>query len=73
MNQKTRLEKLIYTLAMMLIVAVLALTGVKIYKQVVLSDDTPPSNMIEHNIIKEEGTGNSTEGEGEEGTGKEEG
>lgn len=41
---------------MMLIVAVLALTGVKIYKQVVLSDDTPPSNMIEHNIIKEEGS-----------------
>ena len=66
MNQKTTLHKLIYALAMMLIVAVLALTGMKIYKEIVLSDDTPPSNMIEHNVIKEEGTGNSTEVEGEE-------
>ena len=74
MNQKTTLDKLIYALAMMLILAVLALTGLKIYKQVVLSDDTPPSNMVEHNIIKEEDTGNSADadGEGEEGTGKEE-
>lgn len=72
MNQRTTLDKLIYALAMMLIVAVLALTGVKIYKQVVLSDDTPPSNMIEHNIIKEEGSGISAEGEEGEGTGKEE-
>ena len=72
MNQKTTLDKLIYALAMMLIVAVLALTGVKIYKQVVLSDDTPPSNMIEHNIIKEEGSNDADcEDEGE-GTGKEE-
>lgn len=72
MNQKTTLEKLIYALAMMLIVAVLALTGVKIYKEVVISDDTPPSNMIEHNIIKEEGSGISADGEEGEGTGKEE-
>ena len=74
MNQKTTLDKLIYALAMMLILAVLALTGLKIYKQVVLSDDTSPSNMVEHNIIKEEDTGNSADadGEGEEGTGKEE-
>ena len=72
MNQKTTLDKLIYALAMMLILAVLALTGLKIYKQVVLSDDTPPSNMIEHNIIKEEGSGNNADGEGEEGQGKEE-
>ena len=73
MNQKTTLEKLIYALAMMLIVAVLGLTGVKIYKQLVLTDNTPPSNMIEHNIIKEEGTtvGGDAEEEGE-GTGKEE-
>ena len=61
MNQRTTLEKLIYALAMMLIVAILALTGVKIYKQVALTNDTPPSNMIEHNIIKEEGSGDSTE------------
>ena len=72
MNKKTTLEKLIYALAMMLIVAVLALTGVKIYKQIILTNNTSLSNMIEHNIIKEEGTGNSTEVEGEEGTGKEE-
>ena len=72
MKQRTTLEKLIYALAMMLIVAVLALTGVKIYKQVVLTNDTPPSNMIEHNIIKEEGSGNNADGEGEEGQGKEE-
>ena len=61
MNQRTTLDKLIYALAMMLIVAVLALTGVKIYKQVVLSDDTHPYNMIEHNTIMEEGSGDSTE------------
>ena len=72
MNKKTTLEKLIYALAMMLIVAVLALTGVKIYKLIILTNNTSLSNMIEHNIIKEEGTGNSTEVEGEEGTGKEE-
>ena len=63
MNQKSTLEKLIYALAMMLIVAVLALTGVKIYKQLILTNEAPPSNMIEHNIIKEEGSGNSAEGE----------
>ena len=63
MNQKSTLEKLIYALAMMLIVAVLALTGVKIYKQLILANEAPPSNMIEHNIIKEEGSGNSAEGE----------
>ena len=63
MNQRTTLEKLIYALAMMLIVAVLALTGVKIYKQLILTNEAPPSNMIEHNIIKEEGSGNSAEGE----------
>lgn len=70
MNQKTTLDKLIYALAMMLVIAVLALTGVKIYKQVVLTNDTPPSNMIEHNIIKEEGTGNSAEGEDGENKGE---
>ena len=63
MNQRTTLEKLIYALVMMLIVAVLALTGVKIYKQLILTNEAPPSNMIEHNIIKEEGSGNSAEGE----------
>ena len=71
MNQRTTLEKLIYALVMMLIVAVLALTGVKIYKQLILTNEAPPSNMIEHNIIKEEGSGDSATGEVGEGQGKE--
>ena len=73
MNQRTTLDKLIYALAMMLILAVLALTGMKIYKHVVLPNGTPPSNMIEHNIIKEEGSNSGVDGKGEdEGQGKEE-
>lgn len=72
MNQRTTLKKLIYALAMMLIVAVLALTGVKLYKQLILTNEAPPSNMIEHNTIKEEGSNDADCEDEEEGTGKEE-
>lgn len=56
MKYRTTLDRVIIALAMLLCMAVLALTGVKIYKQVVLSDEKSPSNVIEHNVIKEEGS-----------------
>lgn len=56
MKYRTTLDRLIIALAVLLCMAVLALTGVKVYKQVVLSNEEPPSNVIEHNVIKEEGS-----------------
>lgn len=63
MKYRTTLDRLIIALAVLLCMAVLALTGVKVYKQVVVSNEEPPSNVIEHNVIKEEG---SEENKGED-------
>lgn len=66
MKHKSTLDRLIIALAVLLCMAVLALTGVKIYKQIVLSNEKPPSNVIEHNVIKEEDSSENIENGGEE-------
>lgn len=44
------LDKLIKILAIMLLIALFSLTSLKIYKSVI-NDDSPPSSVIDHNVI----------------------
>lgn len=63
------LDRLIRILAIMLLIALFCLTSIKIYKSVIY-DDSPPSSIIDHNVIgtpdHEGGNGN---GESESGHG----